>query len=449
MNNHHQHPWQRRLARTYMLVTALGLSLITLALFVARLVADSPYAIRTLPYFVIASLMAVILLVLAAKGVVGSTCLYSMCLYLFLSFGIIWSVGIGVGSMVLCCIVIILAGSLCGYKCSLLAASISTVFLLAFRAAELQELVHPVYVMSQKPSDFSTALLFALLFHVLAAISGSLYRLEETRRQLREVEAAFARQKGILTNKLKRQSQKLRSAESEKMQQLYRLAEVGEVSTALMHDLANNLTSLALEIDGIETKESSPSVRRAKKQLKQINDVLGRTRQQLKGQYDPKVFDLTKEITHVVGLMETAAKKARVTLEWIKPESSSPGELSCLGEKVLFQQVLTNIINNAIESYGPLIGQDSEKRRVQIILRTKGKSPLLTVTDWGKGIEPVALDRVFEPFYTTKQGGMGMGLYLTRRFIEGNFGGRIEATSFGRQTTFTISLPVTSGPTQA
>jgi len=439
MNNHHQQQWQKQLARSYTLVTAMVLPLVTLSLFIAWVFADSAYAAYTLVYFVGASILSIVLYILARKGVLGSTCLYLMCVYLLLAFSIVCRVGIGPGSVVLCSIVIILAGSLCGYRCSLLGATASTLFLLVFRAVELHGSIHPVYVMSVRPTNFSHAILAALLFNVLAAISGSLYRLEETRRQLRETEATFAYQKNRLTDKLKRQSQKLRSAESEKMQQLYRLAEVGEASTALMHDLANNLTSLALEIDGIETKQSSRSVRRARSQIRQINDVLNRTRQHLKGQYKPRVFDVAKETTHTSNLLRTSARTAGVTLEWARPGQSE--RFGCLGEKVLFQQLLTNIIINAIESYRSTPEQSPPNRKIALSLKAKSGFMTLTITDWAGGIDPEVLGRIFEPFYTTKEGGMGMGLYLTKRFIEGSFAGSIKVESSDRRTTFTIALP--------
>jgi signal transduction histidine kinase len=436
IQDHGKYAWQRQLANTYTLGTAIILPLTTLVLVAALLIADSTYAARTLPFFVIATGLGEILWLFTKRGVVAFSGIYLVLLHLILSFGIIWSVGIGVGSMVLCSGAILFAGMLCGYWCALVPAKISTVFMLAFRAAELHDLVHPAYVMSPKPTNFSAVVLLALLFHLLSAIGGSLYRLEETRRELREAETNFAHQKNRLTNKIKLQSQKLQSAEAEKTRQLYRLAEVGEVSTALMHDLANNLTSLAMEIDGIEAKASSPSVHRAKKQLQQISSALNRTRQQLKGEYHPQIFDLAKETDHTIKLLQTQAHKAGISLAWTKPRH---GRFDASGEKVLFGQLLTNVIRNAIESYRT--PTSSHQSKVAISLKVRRSKTLLIVTDWGKGIAPADAERIFEPFYTTKEGGMGMGLYLTKRFVEGSFGGTIELETSSGSTSFTISLP--------
>jgi signal transduction histidine kinase len=69
-------------------------------------------------------------------------------------------------------------------------------------------------------------------------------------------------------------------------------------------------------------------------------------------------------------------------------------------------------------------------------------SVLLTVADTGAGIEGPELGAIFEPYFTTKRGGTGLGLALTRRIVE-EHGGAIEATSEpGRGTTFVLALPV-------
>lgn len=436
---HHDSDWQRQYAGNYALATVMVLPLVTCILVLVLFVSGSPYAARTLPYFFGGTLVSVVVFTAYKKGLIRFAGLYIIFLYLLLGFGLVWSVGIDVGAMVFCSGAVIFAGTLCGYWCSFGLATMSVGFLFGFRAAELHDVVHPVYAMSQKPTNFGVVLLLALLFHFLTAVSGSLFRLERTRQKIRDMEQSFARQKNLLTYRMKKQSQKLQSAEFEKMQQVYRLAEVGETSAALMHDLANNLTTLALEIDGIEARENRTSVRRAKNQVKQINTILTRTRQQLKGDYQPKVFDAAKEISATIRLLRVSAARGGVTLEWDSPLLGR--RFDCLGEKVLFGRLLTNIITNAIESYGQVPAHASSKPRVLITLKATDTTLHLNITDWGKGIGAEAAGKIFDPFYTTKREGLGMGLYLTKRFIENNFGGKIALASRHHPTTFAIELP--------
>lgn len=434
--NHNPHVWQWQIAATYALCTAIVLSLATVALVAALVIYDSAYAARTLPFYAVVALLSVVLYVSNRWGAIKFVGHHLVFLYICLAVGIAWSVGIGAGSMVLASAAIILSGTMCGYKCALLIASFNSLLFLGIRAAELYNGIHPAYVMSEKPTNFQGAILVVLLFHLLAAISGALYRLEETRRRLSATELEFARRRSLLTATIKQQNQKLRSTEAERLQQLYRFAEVGELSTALLHDLANSLTTLTFQIDNLNT-ENSPAIRRARNQLKSINEILKVTRQQLKGQLEPEIFDVAKETDRTIKLLGPAAKRAGVTLEWTRPREN----FDCFGEKVVFQQQLTNLINNAMDSYGSI--QSGAANKVLITLKSKGQDAmLLSITDHGRGIPSEELASVFKPFYTTKPGGLGVGLYLAKRFIESNLGGQLTAKSSRRRTVFTIELPL-------
>ncbi|HTE57156.1 MAG TPA: HAMP domain-containing sensor histidine kinase [Verrucomicrobiae bacterium] len=433
--NHNPHIWQWQIAATYALCTAIILPLATLALIFALTVYDSAYAARTLPFYAVIALLSVVLYISNRWGAIKFVGHHLILLYTCLAVGIAWSVGIGAGSMVLASAAIILSGTMCGYKCALLIASFNSILFLGIRAAELYNGIHPAYVMSAKPTNFQGAILVVLLFHLLAAISGALYRLEETRRRLSATELEFARRRTLLTTTIKQQNQKLRSTEAERLQQLYRFAEVGELSTALLHDLANSLTTLTFQIDNLNT-ENSPAIRQARNQLKSINEILKVTRQQLKGQLEPEVFDVARETERTIKLLGPSAKRAGVTLEWARPS----GGFDCFGEKVVFQQQLTNLVTNAIDSYSSV--QSGTTHKVLITLKPKGQDAmLLSTVDHGRGIPPEELASVFKPFYTTKPGGMGVGLYLAKRFIESNLGGQLTAKSSHRRTVFTMTLP--------
>ncbi|MEC9382042.1 MAG: ATP-binding protein, partial [Thermodesulfobacteriota bacterium] len=66
---------------------------------------------------------------------------------------------------------------------------------------------------------------------------------------------------------------------------------------------------------------------------------------------------------------------------------------------------------------------------------------LISVNDNGKGIEKDKLDKIFQPFFTTKKNGQGFGLFLSQKIIN-KFGGFIEASSNGNGATFKIYLPI-------
>ena len=113
------------------------------------------------------------------------------------------------------------------------------------------------------------------------------------------------------------------------------------------------------------------------------------------------------------------------------PEVGRVSQLA--GDRELLVQALLNVLKNAVEA--------SVDAPVRAEGRRSGKRVEVLVRDAGPGLSPEAAARVFEPFYTTKEKGMGIGLYLTKRIIEAH-GGTIEARSReGAGTEFRIELP--------
>jgi signal transduction histidine kinase len=117
-----------------------------------------------------------------------------------------------------------------------------------------------------------------------------------------------------------------------------------------------------------------------------------------------------------------------------------PGELPLvIGKRVQLQQVLLNLIMNAIEAMSRV---DERKRELTILTgQIDEKSLEIIVEDTGCGIDPADYERIFNTFYTTKQHGMGMGLFICRSIIE-THRGRLWAlprSPFG--TTFHLTLP--------
>jgi signal transduction histidine kinase len=109
------------------------------------------------------------------------------------------------------------------------------------------------------------------------------------------------------------------------------------------------------------------------------------------------------------------------------------------GDRVQLQQVILNLILNAIEAMGSV-----EERARMLSIKTEQTGPegiLVAVNDSGPGIDPQHLKRVFEPFYTTKNGGLGMGLSICRSIIDAH-GGRLWADVDGpRGAVFQFTLP--------
>jgi len=165
-------------------------------------------------------------------------------------------------------------------------------------------------------------------------------------------------------------------------------------------------------------------------------DVIGRIRALIKKAPPRKdAFDLNEAIRDVVGLTRGEVVKNNASVQTQLTE----GLPRIQGDKVQLQQVILNLILNALEA------MSSVREGSRELLITTGKDVegvLVTVRDSGPGVSRESFDRLFEAFYTTKAGGMGMGLSICRSIVEAH-GGRISASrDIGQGATFQFSLPL-------
>jgi two-component system, NtrC family, sensor histidine kinase HydH len=109
------------------------------------------------------------------------------------------------------------------------------------------------------------------------------------------------------------------------------------------------------------------------------------------------------------------------------------------------RQALVNIIGNAIQAVADATGAGGSNVRIRTARLERPRGAVITVSDSGPGIPAADLPRVFEPFFTTRRTGTGIGLAISRNIIEG-LGGRITvASEQGRGTDVRIELPL-DGP---
>jgi two-component system, NtrC family, nitrogen regulation sensor histidine kinase NtrY len=123
--------------------------------------------------------------------------------------------------------------------------------------------------------------------------------------------------------------------------------------------------------------------------------------------------------------------------ECITFERDSP-EIIAKIDRTQLIRIITNLVKNAIQA----IPEGQESREIVVAVRQKGDSVRITVKDNGKGIKKQDIERIFEPKFTTKSSGMGLGLGIIKNIIE-NYKGTITFdTEFAKGTTFTVSLPI-------
>jgi len=118
----------------------------------------------------------------------------------------------------------------------------------------------------------------------------------------------------------------------------------------------------------------------------------------------------------------------------------SDGLRPVTGDRVQLQQVILNLVLNASDAMSNV-----DDRPRQLVIRTErdgGDRVRLTVRDTGVGVEPQGVDRLFETFYSTKSGGMGIGLSVSRSIIESHQGRLWAMPNDGPGATFSFSIPL-------
>jgi PAS domain S-box-containing protein len=145
--------------------------------------------------------------------------------------------------------------------------------------------------------------------------------------------------------------------------------------------------------------------------------------------------DLNEAAREVIALSLSDLQRNRVILR-----SELADDLPLIaGDRVQLQQVILNLLRNASDA---MIGVEDRPR--QLLIRTErddSESVRLTVQDAGVGFDPQAMKRLFEPFYTTKNDGMGIGLSVSRSIIESHHGRLWATQNDGPGATFSFSIP--------
>lgn len=237
----------------------------------------------------------------------------------------------------------------------------------------------------------------------------------------------------------------------EEIQRLYRtqmsraehLATLGELAAGLAHEIRNPLAGIAgvIDIIGRDLPESSPG-RQVLQEVQQeilhikniLSDLLDYARPK---QPDFHAADLGATAERAVSLARQQVLSRPIQIDLVKNGNLPPVE----HDNAQIQQLLLNLLLNGIQAL-------EGKGLVRVELASEAGFAVLRVKDTGKGIAPERLANIFRPFYTTKGGGTGLGLSLSRRIVESHEGKIEVASTPGQGTEFTIRLPLGKAPLQ-
>jgi signal transduction histidine kinase len=293
---------------------------------------------------------------------------------------------------------------------------------------------------------FGDPLGFAMLLAVMLIISWlNNKELDRSLARARDSEAQLTIERDQLEDRVARRTRQLETEHYERYTQLTRFAAFGRLTSGIIHELVTPLTTVALNLEQMRGHVSPETLERAVESTKRMERYVEAARKQLQQQSETSSFDVINEIRGSISFLSPWAKKFGA-----KVELRHDDEIVLVGNPIRFNQLVTNLVANAIEAYDGK--KSAEPKRVIVDMKKAGDSAYLSVQDWGKGIAPHDIGRIFEPFYSTKSGdmGMGLGLALVKEIVEDGFGGSIKATSSKASgTLFLVQLPFTKEPRAA
>src|SRR5262249_28934386 len=208
-----------------------------------------------------------------------------------------------------------------------------------------------------------------------------------------------------------------------------RVSMMGELAASLSHEITQPIASARnnaraamnfLDMQPPDLDEVREALDCVVGDADRAGNIIGRIRDQIRKASPRKdLFDLDAAITEVIGLARSAIIRNGVSVQ-----TRLAGELLAVhGDRVQLQQVILNLILNAVEAMG---SAEAGARELSISTEQDHTGVLVAVRDSGPGIDATNLERVFQAFYTTKSSGTGMGLAICRSIIDAH-GGRLWA----------------------
>jgi PAS domain S-box-containing protein len=240
------------------------------------------------------------------------------------------------------------------------------------------------------------------------------------------------------------QRERLRQLEAD-LAHINRVSLMGELTASIAHEVNQPLAGVVsnagaslrwLAGDPPNLDKAREAVSRIVRDGKRAGEVIARVRALTRrAATSQEKLDLNQTIQEVLALVQDEAKRRSVSIQTEFGDDLAP----IAGDRVQVQQVVLNLLMNGIEAMSSVEG-----RAHDLALTTRNLDPdqvQVTIEDSGTGLDPNAMDKIFDPFYTTKPSGMGMGLAICRSILEAHGGRLWAAAKDGPGTLFHFTLP--------
>lgn len=246
-----------------------------------------------------------------------------------------------------------------------------------------------------------------------------------------------------------------RAEELLRLGQVARLNTLGELAAGMAHELNQPLTAVLantqaaqrlLAEDPPELDTARQAMAQAVDQSRRAAEVVGRLRRTVERPGTPDgspvsaalPLDLAEAARRAVHLLEPECRRRGVV-----PQVQADAPVLVSGDPVAVDQIVHNLLMNALQA---MDAAPEARRALQLTLRRDGDAVELAVADRGPGIAPEALPRLFEPFFSTRDGGLGLGLSLCETLAQGMGGSLAAANRPDGGAVFTLRLPLKDAP---
>jgi len=238
----------------------------------------------------------------------------------------------------------------------------------------------------------------------------------------------------------RRQHEEASRIQQEKIQLTSRLTTMGEMASSLAHELNQPLTAIAnynmaasamIKSGNYQTEALLEALGKAAKQAERAGKIISRIREFVKRSEPRRQRVSVKRILdNAISFAEIDARKRQVDIEQHLPENLP----DAMADPILIEQVLLNLLKNGVEAM-----EQSEYRVLHVVVSEQSSLIEIAVIDRGHGLKDP--ERLFEPFYSTKSEGLGMGLNICRTIIESHHGRLWAAPNPEGGTIFRFTLP--------
>lgn len=223
-----------------------------------------------------------------------------------------------------------------------------------------------------------------------------------------------------------------------------RVIGISALASSLAHQLSQPLTAISLQADrsrrelakSVDNPLLASSLEEISTQSGKLAELVQNLRQLFSSRnYEFHAFSLNKACVEILEIVEPTLQSKRIVL--IQNLNSEP--IMAYGDSIQIQQVLINVFNNAIDV---IAHSDHLAKEIRLSITKNEEMAILRVQDSGTGIDAALLPSIFDLYKTTKQGGLGVGLWLSKAIMERHQGSITASNNTDGGAIFEIQIPL-------